>query len=179
MDARRDPPSLYSYSSHSPTWNPSDLPTSHSLLPYDPQQCSHPQLPRYAIHQGRLLDLMMPQDYAHGHFYGRGPDFPLSSPPRQSMPSIVPNPHLYTGRHVPKCEQSKGPQFQLGLVSYQWHHDQGQTSLLPTPPSNDSPWIYRLQPLEGLPTSSPGQQKLSAASATWGVGPSGTPPPFA
>jgi hypothetical protein len=52
MDARRDPATLYSYSSHHSTWNPSAVSQSHSLPLHNPPQYP-PQLPRQAMPRDR------------------------------------------------------------------------------------------------------------------------------
>ena len=176
MHTRKDPLSLYSYSSHNSTRNPSVVSKSPLLL-HEPQQYSHPRLPRYAIHQGQILGAVMPQDHAHTYLYGHGPNSPTSFSLHQPTSLTVANPHLYNNSyHVSDHEQSKGPHLLSGLVSQQWRHDQEQASPLPTPPSNDSPWAYRLRPLGQLPTSSPRRQELYAANMSWGAGPSGLVP---
>ena len=166
MHTTRDLPSLYSYSSHNSARNPSVVSQSRSLFPYYPQQHTHTR---------QMLSSMAPQDRTHGYLYNRGLSSLSSRFPPQSMLPIVANPHLYN-HHISKCEQSKGPQFPSGLVSQRRQCDREQASPLPTPPSNDSPWAYRLRPLGQLPASSPRRQELYAASVSWEAGPSGMVP---
>lgn len=93
MDTRRDPTTLYPYTSHQSSWNPSNASQSHSMPLHNPQQYPHPQMPRQAIHQDQMLDAMMRQDYPHDYSYPRDPNSPTSYS-RQSMP-LINNPQLY------------------------------------------------------------------------------------
>jgi len=97
MDTRRDPTTIYSYPPHHSTWNASGVPQPHSLPIHNQQQYPHPQLPRQGMPQDQVLDAMMRQDYPHDYSYGRDQNSPTSYPPRQPMPPIVTNPHLYNG----------------------------------------------------------------------------------
>lgn len=91
MDTRRDPTTLYPYSS---TWNASGVSQSQSLPLHNPQQYPHP-MPRQAIPQDQILDAMMRQEYAHDYSsYGRDQNSPTSYSPRQPMPTVMTNPHL-------------------------------------------------------------------------------------
>lgn len=106
MDTRRDSTTLYPYSSHHSTWNPSAVSQSHPLPLHNPQQYP-PQLPRQAIHQEQVIDAMMGQDYAHDYSYGRDPSSPTSYSPRQSMPPIVTNPHMYSNGYRGSSESHR------------------------------------------------------------------------
>lgn len=114
MDTRRDPTTIYSYSSHHSTWNPSTVSQSHSLPLHNPQQYPHPQLPRQTIHQGQMLDVMMRQDYAHDYSYSRDPNSPTSYSPRQPVPPpIVTNPHLYNNSYHGSSESHRSQATQM------------------------------------------------------------------
>lgn len=109
MDARRDPTTLYSYSPHHSTWNPSAVSPSNSL-PLHNQQQYPPQLPR----QDQILDAMMRQDYTHDYSYGRDPNSPTSYNPRQSMPPIVTNPQMYNSNYHGSSESHRPQATQMG-----------------------------------------------------------------
>ena len=54
--------------------------------------------------QDQMLDAMMRQDYAHDYPYGCDQNSPTSYSPRQPMPPIVTNSHLYNGDYHDSSE---------------------------------------------------------------------------
>lgn len=117
MESRRDPTALYPYQS---TWNPPNVPQSHSLPLHNPQQYPHPQMPRQAIHQDQILDAMMRQDY-NDYSYGRDPSSPTSYS-RQSMPPVMNNAQLYNNDYhgTPDPHRPQATQIQYGPAPTQY-----------------------------------------------------------
>ena len=130
MDTRRDPTTLYSYSPHHPTWNPSAVSQSHPL-PLHNQQQYPPQLPRQAVHQEQIFDAMIRQDYTHDYSYGRDPSSPTSYSSRQSMPPIVTNAQLYNSDYRGSSESHRP---QATQITY----SQPQTQYVPQSPIDGS-----------------------------------------
>jgi len=130
MDTRRDPATLYSYPSHHSTWSPSVVSQSHSIPLHNPQQYP-PQLPGQAIHQEQMLDAMIRQGCQHDYSCSRDPNPPTSYSPRQSMPPIVANPHLYNNDYRGSSE-SQRPQ------ATQMAYGQPQTQYVPQSPIDGS-----------------------------------------
>lgn len=115
MDTRSDPTSLYSYPPpHQSTWNPSNVPQSHSLPLHTQQQYSHSLLPRQGTEHEQVLDAMMRQDYVHDYSYGRDPSSPTSYSPRQSIQPAVSNAQMYANdyRHSPESHRHQAAQLQ-------------------------------------------------------------------
>ena len=98
MDTRRDTAAIYPYSA----WNPSPVPQSHSIPLHNPQQYP-PQLPGQPMHQEQMLDAMMRQGYS----CARDPNSPTSYTPRQSMPPIAANTHLYNNDYRGSSESHR------------------------------------------------------------------------
>ena len=108
MDTRRDPTTIYTYSSHhQPAWDPSTVSQSHSLPINNTQQYPHPQMPRQAIHQEQVLDAMIRQDYAHDYAYGRDPSSPTTYSSRQPMPPIASNVQPYNNSYHGSSESHR------------------------------------------------------------------------
>ena len=133
MDTRRDPTTtLYPYSSHHSTWNPSAVSQSHSLPFHNPQQFPPQQQPRQTIPQEQIIDAMMRQDYANDYSYARDPNSPTSytHTPRQSVPPTVNNSHLYNDYHP--SSESHRPQ------TTQTAYGQPQPQYVPQSPIDSS-----------------------------------------
>jgi len=139
MDTRRDPTTIYPYSSHHSTWNAPGVSQPHSLPLHNQQQYPHTQQPRQAMPQDQVLGAMMRQDYAPDYPFGRDQNSPTSYSPRQPMPPIVTNPHLYTGDYRDSSEPHR-PQ----TTPLPYGHPQAQYT--PQSPINPSSMQYPASP---------------------------------